>query len=397
LDTLILIFRKRRLILWLTGAATALSLIVVLLLPKEYTADALILPPSQNSSLSSVLLNQVGGSTALASMAGASLGIKNPSDMYVALFHSRAVEDAVIRRFDLQARYHAKHATDAYKAFEKHSTVALGVKDGLIRITVRDRDPNIAANIANGYVDEYRKLSATLAITEASQRRRFFEEEFKEANGSLTAAEEAMKRTQETTGILQIDSQARSLIESASRLRAQIAAKEVQLQAMRSYATENNPDLAMARDQLAALQAQLSKLSAGNASGTDMIVPKGKAPEAQMEYLRALRNLKYYEAITELIARQLEGAKLDEARQGAIIQVVDAAVPPDSKSSPHRLFIVAAVSFSAFVVGILWVLAFARWERVFWAPENEQKRQMLKDLFDSKSGPGANKRSPVLH
>ena len=111
----------------------------------------------------------------------------------------------------------------------------------MITISVTDWDPKLAAEIANGYVEEFRKFSANLAITEASQRRIFFQQQLLEAKGNLAAAEEAMKGTEEATGVLQIDSQTRALIESAAALRAQVVAKEVQLQGMRAYATEDNP------------------------------------------------------------------------------------------------------------------------------------------------------------
>jgi len=105
-------------------------------------------------------------------MASAGLGIWNPGDMYVALFRSRAVEDVLIQRFGLMPRYRKKRTSDARTAFDDRSSVVLGFKDGLIRISVTDRDPKLAADIANGYVDEFRKLSASLAVTEAAQLRR---------------------------------------------------------------------------------------------------------------------------------------------------------------------------------------------------------------------------------
>ncbi len=152
-----------------TIGVAILSTITVLLIPSQYTAETMVLPPSQSSTISSALLSQLGGagasaaSGALASLAGGSLGIKNPSDMYVSLFRSRTVEDSVIQRFGLMGRYHKKRMSDARTEFESHSAVVLGAKDGLIRITVKDRDPKLAAEIANGYVDEFRKLSANLA------------------------------------------------------------------------------------------------------------------------------------------------------------------------------------------------------------------------------------------
>ena len=167
----------------------------------------------------------------------------------------------MIQRFGLMARYRKKNMVDTRLAFEKRSTATLGARDGLIRISVEDRDPKLAAEIANAYVDEFRNLSASLAITEAAQRRLFFQKQLLDAKEQLAAAEEAMKKTEQSTGVLQIDSQAKSLIETAAALRGQVVAKEVQIQAMRSYATEDNPELVLARQQLGALQAQLAKLA----------------------------------------------------------------------------------------------------------------------------------------
>jgi tyrosine-protein kinase Etk/Wzc len=374
LTSLLLIGQKRRFVAIITLGAALLTLLIVFLIPNEYTAATLILPPAQNSSMSSALMSQLGNSAALASVAGAGLGIKNPSDMYVALFHSRTVEDAVIRRFGLMARYRAKNTTEARTEFEDHSAVILGTKDGLIRITIRDRDPRFAADIANGYLEEFRKLSANLAITEASQRRVFFQQQLAESNANLVASEEAMKRTQQSTGIIQIDSQSRALIESAAALRAQVAAKQVQLQAMRSYGTEANPDIVTAKDQLAGLQSQLAKLSGtGGDPNSDMIVPRGKVTDANMEYLRKLRDLKFSETVTEMISKQFEAAKLDEAREGAIVQVVDPAVPPDKKSSPHRLLIVLLITLVAFLSSVLWILSKYRWMQMMRDPERLAK------------------------
>jgi len=300
--------------------------------------------------------------------------------MYVSLFRSRTVEDSVIQRFGLMARYRKNRMSDARSAFETHSTVALGAKDGLLRITVRDRDPKLASEIANGYVDEFHKLSSNLAITEASQRRLFFQQQLLDARGNLTAAEEAMKSTQQSTGVLQIDSQARALIESAAILRAQEVAKEVQIQAMRSFATEDNPELTIAKRQLAELQTQLGKL-AGQDSGSAFIVPKGKAPEAGMEYLRKLRDLKYYETIYELIAKQFEIAKLDEARQGAVIQVADVAVPPDKRSFPMRLITVIVALLLGFLAACGWCVISERVQRAKQNPADRERLDALRATF----------------
>jgi len=382
LDFLIILSKRRRFIFLFTAAVTVLTVIAVLVLPSSYTAETTILPPAQNSSLSSALMGQLGGAGALASAAGASLGIKNPGDMYVSLFQSRTIEDAMIQRFGLMAKYHAKKESQARVAFEGHAKVDLNTKDGIIHITVKDGDPKQAADMANGYVDEFRKQSAHLAITEASQRRVFFEQQLLESKENLTKAEEALKNTQQSTGVLQIDSQARSLIESAATLRAQVVAKEVQLQGMRSYATEDNPEVVTAEQQLAALKEQLAKLAGSDqGSSSDFMVPKGKVPQAGMEYLRRLRDVKYYETISELVAKQYEIAKLDEARQGAITQVVDVAVPPDNRSFPKRTISVIAATLFSFFLACAWCIFMGRMRIRNEEPEVRQRLDALRATF----------------
>jgi len=202
---------------------------------------------------------------------------------------------------------------------------------------VEDHDPKRAAELANGYVDEFRKLSASLAITEAARRRLFFEQQLQEAKDKLSTAEDALTKTQQTTGVLQIDSQAKALIESAAVLRGQVEAKQVQIEGLRSFATEDNPRLLLAKQELAALQSELSRVAGSKQdAGSDINLSKGRVTQSGMEYLRRYRDVKYQETVFELLAKEFEVAKLDEAREGSIVQVVDAAVVPDRKASPHR-------------------------------------------------------------
>src|SRR5438309_6255935 len=328
LDHLIILLEHRRFIVVFVLCAAALATVVAFLLPVQYEGKIVLLPPAQNSSVGSALLGQLGNMGALgslATLATGNLGIKNPADMYVALLTSRTVEDAMIRRFNLMQEYRKKRMSDTRTALERRTTVSAGTKDGLIHLSVEDHDPARAAELANGYVEEFRKLTASLAITEAARRRLFFEQQLQPAKENLAAAEEAMKKTQESTGVLQIDSQARALIESVALLRAQVVAKEVQIQGMRSFAADDNPNLILARQQLAALQSQLDQVAGSHSdTGSDIVLSKGRVTQEGLEYLRRYRDLRYRETVFELLAKELEIAKLDEAREGEIVQVVDA-------------------------------------------------------------------------
>jgi tyrosine-protein kinase Etk/Wzc len=324
-------------------------------------------------------VSQLGGAAslgALGMLAGGSLGIKNPADMYVSLLMSRTVEDAVIQRFDLQKEYGDKRLSDARKNLESRTDVVAGVKDGLIRLSVEDRDPKRAADLANGYIEEFRRLSESLAITEAARRRRFFEQQLQQAKDELTKDEDALRATQQSTGVLQIDSQARALIEGAAILRAQVVSKQVEIQSMRAFATEDNPKLALAKQELAALESQLSKMAGSEAdSGSDINLSKGRVTGAGMEYLRRYREFKYSETVFELLGKELEIAKLDEAKEGSIVQVVDPATVPDKRSFPPRILLILLIAVLSIVIAVLWILASERW---LYSPEGQIRFQALR-------------------
>ena len=384
LDLLIVLAERKRIILWVTAVSAALAIVISLLLPVRYTATATLLTPQQNTSFGAALASQLSGLGGVASLAGGSLGLKSPNDAYVGLFKSRTVEDAVIRHFGLMNEYHNKYLSDARKKFESRATVDGSGKDGLIHISVEDRDPQRAAELANGYVDQFRIQSQHLAITEASQRRLFFERELEQAKNNLASAEEELKRTEQSTGVIELGSQSRALIESAASLRAQITAREVQIQGMQTYATGENAQLVQAQQELASLRAQLAKLGGSEDSASaGLIVPKGQVPEAGLQYVRKLRDVKYNETIFDILARQFEVAKLDEAKEGALIQVVDPAIVPDRRSFPKRALIVIVVTAVGFIFGVFAAIFQAGFRRLKENPEATQKLAILRGALST--------------
>ena len=340
-------------------AVVALGLAVPLLLPNHYTATVVILPPQQTPSTAAAMMAQMGNMGGIASMAGAGLGIKNPNDQQVALLKSRTVEDAIVERFGLRELYHRKYLSTARKRWEKHTQVDNGLKDGLIRISVTDSDPRRAAEMANGWIEEYQRFTATIAITEASQRRLFYERELNVAHADLAHAEEDMKQTELRTGVIDIEGQDRSMIATAAVLRGQLAAKQIEIRAMREFAAEQNPDLQRAEQQAAGMETQLAAMDADSDRKTgDLIAPKGTVTQASLDYARSLREVKYRETVQDLLTRQYEGARVDEARQGALIQVVDPAIAPDRPTSSYKWWIALAAVFGSLPVALLTAAAF---------------------------------------
>jgi uncharacterized protein involved in exopolysaccharide biosynthesis len=379
LDLLIVLAERKALIFKITVIFAVVAVIVSLLLPVRYTATVILLPPQQSASMGNALASQLGSMGGVAALAGGSLGLKNPNDMYVGMLKSRTVEDSMVEHFELMREYHKRYPSDARKEFEERASVDGSGKDGLIHISVEDRDPRRAADLANGYVDQYRSLSHHLAISEASQRRLFFEQELEQAKNNLANAEDALKETEQKTGLIQLDSQARALIESAATLRAQITVREAEVQGMQSYATGENAQLMQAQRELDSLRAQMAKLGgSAQGSGAELLVPKGSVPAAGLEYARKVRDVKYYDTIFDLLARQFEMAKLDEAKEGALIQVVDPAIPPDRKSFPKRGLIVAIASVVGLLFGVFMVLCQVGFRRMDDDPEVSGKMAILR-------------------
>lgn len=345
LEPFIVLAKWKSLLVWMALGAALTSATISLLVTPIYTGTVRIMPPQQSQSIASSMLGQLGS---LGSIAGRDLGLRNPGDLYIAILRSRTVGDEIIADFRLMDVYKTKRHVDCERQLETATEISAG-KEGVISISVNDRDPQRAADLANAYVVKMQKLSQSLAITEAGRRRLFFEGEVSKASNDLANAEFGLKKTQENTGIIQLDSQAKAVIEAVSSLQAQIASKEAQVQAMRAFATEENPELVRAEHELAALRSELSKFSAGQ--GVNM--PLSKVPEAGLAFVRSVRDVKYREALLELLTKQYEIARIDEGRDALVVQVLDPAHRPEVRSWPHRSVIVISATIIAFFISIV--------------------------------------------
>jgi len=346
--------RRARLIFGITAALAVIAVIVSLLLPNYYKAETKILPPQEKTgNLAAQLMGQAGG---LLALAGGATPLKSQGELYLVMIKSRTVLDRIVDRFNLLNLYKKRYRQDARKRLLELLMAKEERKSGVITLTVEDKDPKRAADMANAFVEEVKSLSGGLAISEAGQRRFFFEEQLGQTKVSLARAEEEIKGFQQRTGMFQVDAQARAIIEGIARLRAGIAVKEVEARVLRSFATAQNPDLQRVEEEIRALRGELEKVETSKGHGFDPLMPSGRVPEMGTEYLRKLRQLKYNETIFELLSKQYELAKLDEAKDAVVIQVIDRAVPPERKSRPKRSLIVILATASMLLLSVFIVL-----------------------------------------
>lgn len=339
-------------------AAGAAAAIVAFLIPVQYTAETVILTPQQpQSSLSTMAqmagIGAGGGLSAIGLLSG--FGFHNPTDLYVGILQSRTITDALIKRFDLKRVYGSRDLYAARKRLVRRTSIRAG-KNTLIHIRVDDRNPERAAQLAQAYVEELAKQNSTVALTEASQRRMFFEAQLAKEKDVLADAEIAMRNTQQTTGLVAPTGQAEALVRSLSQLHAEILTRQAQLSAMRLYVADDNPRLQAAKHELSSLQAELDRLEQGNHAKGSVEVPAGELPTAGLEYLRKYRDVKYHEALFEILSKQYEAARLDEARSSPAIQVIDKAIPPERKSWPPRTLFILGAMLTAALTAAFWNL-----------------------------------------
>jgi uncharacterized protein involved in exopolysaccharide biosynthesis len=331
--------------------------------------------------------------------------------LYVELLKSNLIFDRIVKRFGLMERDGTDYknwikkklvSTDSNKVDDLRNKIevredlqdmvsfspdagrkkspldVLSQDSPLITITVRDKDKELAANIANAFVEELNNRLQELAVTDSAQRRLFFEKQVKQAREALIQSEEAMREFQEKTGTLRVEAQAGAVIESIGKLRAEISAKEVELSVMKTYSTPNNPDVQRVSDTIKGLKTELAKLEQKGGTHPDPMITTGRMPSLSLEYARRLRELKYSEGLFEAMAKQYQVAKIDEAKDPVAVQVIDKAEPYSKKVGPMRRKMVMKNTLIAFIFSIILAFLLEYFEK--WQAKSSENRETIKTL-----------------
>ena len=375
-----LLWENRGLLYRVALRALVLGTLIAVLIPSRYESTANIMPPEQNDrgALLSLLAGRAGGSSesgssGLASMAGSFLGVSSTGALFVELIHSRTVEDHVIDRFDLQKIYGARYKQDARKMLEKRTAVDQDRKSGVISITVTDTSPQRTREMAQAYVEELDRLLSQVSTSSARRERIFIEQRLATVKSDLEDAEKRFSAFASKNTALDIKEQAKAEVEAAAVLEGQLIAAQSELQGMQQIYTSNNVRVRSLRARIDELQRQLERISGTDASlakeSTDSSSPDlypsiRKLPLLGVEWADLYRKTKIQETIYQLLNQQYELTRIQEAKEIPTIRVIDPANLPEKKSWPPRLLIVLALTASALVGTILWIVGSERWDSI---------------------------------
>jgi tyrosine-protein kinase Etk/Wzc len=378
-DVLMWLGWRRRLIASITAAAAVLGLTIAFILPNVYTARSLLLPPNNPSG--------GGGASALAALGalgGLTGGVpmRTPDELYAALLRGDSILRTLDERFSLKKRLDADTFEELRIEVQKVVRVVIDKRSGIITVEVDDEEPEFAAVLANAYSAELSVVAARLAVSEAQQRRRFFDDQVRQTKERLVQAEDAMRVLQESSGVIVLDKQAAALIEGAATIRASIAEREVQLRVLRVSSTDQNPAVQRLAAEIRALRSELTRMESSTSGGTPgsaVDMPVARIPAAAVDYIRARRELKLQETLLEGMLRQFEIAKLDEAKEGPAIQLVEAAIAPDRKSKPKRAVLILGALVSGFFIACLYAISrgYLEWRQTSDPASSVQHARLL--------------------
>ncbi len=375
IDLLVIIFKRKNLILGFTFSIALCTAVISLMLPEIYKGSAKIVPSTASASKTSAILSQLGG-LAAGMIGGVSL--QESSDFYAQLLKSQAILDKVIDRFDLKKLYNQDTLDGTREALLDNTSFDVDRKSNIITVSVYDKDPVRAAEMANFFVDELIKFTNKLALTEASRKRVFFEQQLKETFKKLQEAESKFASFQAKTGVLKIEDQTKALIQAIANFKAKIVEKEIELKVLKTYLTEDNPRFKKLKEELKGMKEKLKEFERKKQEKFDPFLSAQVIPSEGLEYLRRLRELKFYESLYSIMLKQYEAAKLEEAREKDVIQIIDRATPPEKRAKPKRRLMVMIATVSGFFISLFIAFLLEFFENAKKDPALSEKMELLK-------------------
>ena len=391
-ERLWLLWRSRRFLWGVTWKTFIASIVLAFLVPSHYKSAVRFVPGENSSSSSSSmmgLLSKAIGSDnsgmGFGLDAASLLGAKTPGAFYVEVLKSRTVQDRLINRFDLRARYSKSTYFEARKKLARFTDVEEDKKSGVITLTVTDYEPKMAAQIANAYVDELNRLAVDLNTSSAHRERQFLEERVATAKQDLARASAALSQFTSKNSMVDPQNEGRAVMDAAARMQGELIASETELKGLQQIYSDDNVRVRTLKARMAELQAQLKKLVGQNNDAAAQDTAGWSAPYPSMHTLPGLgsryaelyREAKIQEAVYAFVTQQFEMAKIQEAKELPIVRVMDAGVAPEKRSSPIRSLIVAGSVFGAFLLACLWVVGKYRWQQI---PADDSYRLLAADV-----------------
>ncbi len=385
-----LIWLRRRFLMLASAVALAVSVILVLLIPKSYKSTARIMPPEQTNGASSMLALASRSSTLnpISLLASGILGNHSTTALFVSLLQSGTVSDHLVQRFQLQHVYHKRYRIDAAKRLARNTEIADDKRSGVITIQVSDHDPRRARDIVQAYLDELNNLVRQTSNSSAHQERTFLEQRLGGATADLSRAQIALSEYSTKNNTIDLKEQTRAMVDAAARLEGEMVLAQSTLNSLRQIYGDNNIRVREAQARIATLQRELRKIGGSSSTvsptsslsleaGEEIYPPLRQVPRLAVKYADLYRTVRVQETLFEMLTQQYEAARIEEAKDIPAVNIIDSPGVPEKKAFPPRALFVSLTTLAALAGSATWILLSAKWNAL---PLDDSRRILTRDV-----------------
>jgi len=376
-------------------AALLVTAVIAFLLPNHYTATTRLMPPGYGAksamALSLPALSERpggGGDGGVMGLASQLLGMNTSGELYVGVIQSRVVEDRVIEKLGLMGVYRAKYVEDARKHLESITSVSIGGRTGIISISATDKKPERAAAIAKAYVTELNQVLSEVNSSSAHRERIFLEGRLREVKQQSEADAKEFAFFASHNAAVDIPDQAKAMVTAGAQLQSQLIVAQAELKGLQQIYASENPRVTAAKARVDEIQRQFDKVGGKNVdperdtslAQSEVYPSVRQLPLLGVRYLDLFSRNKVNEGVFELLTKEYEIAKIQEVRDSPTAEVLDDAIAPERKSSPHRLLIMLAGALSGLVVACAFLVTCTVWE---YTDVSDPRKVLAQGIFST--------------
>lgn len=287
-------------------------------------------------------------------------GTERDVDRLLSISESGELIDYMITEFDLYRHYDidSTHPKAGFFVRQEFFDLYKVLKNelGAIEISVEDKDPALAADMANAARDKTDQIARTLLRNSQEKLINNYEQTIRQQGEYLNQISDTLRDLRENYRIYNTASQSETLSQLMASAENQLIGERAKLEVLKNAGNRYRDSVVLIQTRISAATEQFdslkSRLHIFNRGMTQIEVLERELREAALELSE-----------TKELYKQLLSARSSEV---SAIHLVEAAQKPIIKSRPKRSIIVIGATFLAFVLSCLAVLLFDTYRDVDW-------------------------------
>ena len=314
------------------------------MLPDWFNSSALLLPPAEDTQ---PVINVSGGDAA----AGFDISsLSTTADVLVRILNSPDISNRMVRRFNLMERFGANNLQEAGEEL-KDVVDIYKTEEGLLYISVEDKDPEFAAQMANGFIEELDSLTKSVARIQAREKVEFFKARLEIANSQLEQARSDFQKFQTENKAIDFEEQTHLSMERAVALKVELEQIDIEVQLAARNLRPKDLELSQMKSRGDVIRERLKEIEYGGKESSFLSMPLNSIPMLRGKFEAFASKVKVAETLTSVLQQQMEQAKIQEAGlvEYSVLQYAQVSEMPSKPDRVILLIIAYMVSLAAAV------------------------------------------------